>query len=145
MLHEKIIRKLLEVSKTKIKKKFIKLFNYTFSDCLNKFIGNGKDNELEGFPNFDDIINYIEQNKLDLETAGKELNLSNEQVDLIKLIFAREFYKQGDMEKGNYYLNSVEKTRGKTSEVTRLCLEARTNKKFFQYRDNNNPKKLSVI
>ena len=96
-------------------------------------------------PNFDEIIGYIEKNQKDIETAGKELGLSNEQIDIIKLIFAREFYKQGDIEKGNYYLNTVEKTRGKTSDVTRLCLEARTNKLFFQYRDNNEPKKLSLI
>lgn len=96
-------------------------------------------------PNFDEIIEYIEKNQKDIETAGKELGLSNEQIDIIKLIFAREFYKQGDIEKGNYYLNTVEKTRGKTSDVTRLCLEARTNKLFFQYRDNNEPKKLSLI
>ncbi len=95
--------------------------------------------------NFDEIIAYMNNNKMDIESAGKELGLTNEQIDLIKLIFAREFYKQGDLEKGNYYLNSVEKTSGKTSDVTRLCLEARTNKKFFQYRDNNEPKKLSLI
>ena len=95
--------------------------------------------------NFDEILAYMNNNKMDIETAGKKLGLTNEQIDLVKLIFAREFYKQGDMEKGNYYLNSVEKTSGKTSDVTRLCLEARTNKKFFQYRDNNEPRKLSLI
>ena len=84
-------------------------------------------------------------NQMDIETAGKELGLSNEEIDIIKLIFAREFYKQGDMDKGDFYLNSVEKTSGKSSNVTRLCLEARTNKRFFQYRDNNEPKKLSLI
>lgn len=96
-------------------------------------------------PNLDKIIEYIEANHLDLETAGKQLNLTEEQIDFVKLIYAREFYKQGDMEKGNYYLRSVEKTSGKTSEVTRLCLETRTNKKFFQYRDNNQPKMLSLV
>ena len=54
--HNKIlISKLLNEKDEDKKNQFIKLFNYTFSDCLNKFIGNGKDNELEGFPNFDDI------------------------------------------------------------------------------------------
>lgn len=96
-------------------------------------------------PNIDEIIDYIESKHIDLETAGKELHLTNEQTDIIKLIYAREFYKQGDIEKGNYYLNSVEKTSGKTSDVTRLCLEARSNKLFFQYRENNQPKKLSLV
>ena len=54
--HNKIlISKLLNEKDEDKKNQFIKLFNYTFSDCLNKFIGNGKDNKLEGFPNFDDI------------------------------------------------------------------------------------------
>ena len=75
----------------------------------------------------------------------QEKYLTDEQVDFIKLIYAREFYKQGDIEKGDYYLKSVEESSGKTSDVTRLCLEARTNKRFFQYRDNNVPKYLSLV
>ena len=96
-------------------------------------------------PDLDKIIEYVEKKHINLETAGKELNLTNEEIDFIKLIYAREFYKQGDIEKGNYYLKSVEESSGKTSDVTRLCLEARTNKKFFQYRDNNQPRKLSLV
>ena len=96
-------------------------------------------------PDLDEIIDYIEENHLDIETAGRDCNLTDEQIDFVKLIYAREFYKQGDIEKGNAYLKSVEETRGKTSDVTRLCLEARTNKKFFQYRDNNQPKQLALV
>ena len=96
-------------------------------------------------PNLDRIIKAIEVNFYDLETAGKEFNLTDEQIDFIKLIYAREFYKQGEIEKGDYYLKSVEESSGKTSDVTRLCLEARTNKRFFQYRDNNVPKYLSLV
>ena len=96
-------------------------------------------------PNLDKIIKAIEVNFYDLETAGKEFNLTDEQIDFIKLIYAREFYKQGEIEKGDYYLKSVEESSGKTSDVTRLCLEARTNKRFFQYRDNNVPKYLSLV
>ena len=96
-------------------------------------------------PALDEIIDFIQVNHLDIETAGKMLGLTDEQIDFIKLIYAREFYKQGDIDKGNFYLRSVEETSGKTSDVTRLCLEARTNKKFFQYRDNNNPKTLALV
>ena len=111
------------------------------------FFNKEKDVHIDGLsvPNFDEIISYVQDNKVDLETAGKELGLTNEQIDFIKLIYAREFYKQGDIERGNYYLNSVEKTSGKTSDVTRLLLETRTNKLFFQYRDNNKPKKLALV
>ena len=96
-------------------------------------------------PNLDRIIKAIEVNFYDLATAGKKFNLTDEQIDFIKLIYAREFYKQGEIEKGDYYLKSVEESSGKTSDVTRLCLEARTNKRFFQYRDNNVPKYLSLV
>ena len=96
-------------------------------------------------PNLDKIIKAIEVNFYDLATAGKKFNLTDEQIDFIKLIYAREFYKQGEIEKGDYYLKSVEESSGKTSDVTRLCLEARTNKRFFQYRDNNVPKYLSLV
>ena len=62
--HNKIlISKLLNEKDEDKKIKFIELFNYTFFDCLKKFIGNGQNEKLEGFPNFDEIrtqLNYEE-------------------------------------------------------------------------------------
>ena len=137
------MEEMVEIMRNKInKEKNIKNNDYSFFNNMNKKVIHIDGLEVD---NFDKIINYIKENNIDLETAGKELNLSNEEIDFIKLIYAREFYKQGDIEKGNYYLNSVEKTSGKTSDVVRLCFEARTNKKFFQYREDNNPKKLTLI
>ena len=96
-------------------------------------------------PALDELVDFIKENHLDIETAGKNFELTEEQIDFVKLIFARECYKQGDIERGNIYLKSVEEARGKTSDVTRLCLEARTNRKFFQYRENNEPIQLPVV
>ena len=90
-------------------------------------------------PGLEELVDSIKENHLDIETAGRSLELTDEQNDFVKLIFARECYKKGDIERGNSYLKSVEETRGKTSDVIRLCLETRTNRKFFQFRENNEP------
>ena len=49
------------------KYKFIKLFNYTFSDCLHKFLGHEKDDKLEGFPIFDDIRTQLNEEEAYLD------------------------------------------------------------------------------
>ena len=111
------------------------------------FFNSKKGVHIDGLsvPNLEKVLEYIEQNLVDLETAGRELGLTNEEIDFLKLIFAREFYKSGDIEKGDAYLQAVEQTSGKTNDVTRLCLEARTNKLFFQYRDDNKPRKMALV
>ena len=55
------------------------------------------------------------------------------------------FYKQGDIEKGNYYLNAVENSPNKSKKIIKFCEEVRKNKNFYQYREDNKPKKLTFI
>ena len=101
-------------------------------------------NKLE-YDNFDEIMGYISQYNSSIESAGIEFDLSSEERDTIKLIFAREFYKQGDIEKGNYYLNAVEQSPNKTKKIVKLYDEIRKNSRFYQYRDDNHTKKLVFV
>ena len=62
-----LISKMLNEKDEDKKNKFIKLFNYTFSDCLHKFLGHEKDDKLEGFPIFDDVRTQLNEEEAYLD------------------------------------------------------------------------------
>lgn len=97
------------------------------------------------FNKFDEIVDYVSACDSDIESVGMEFSLSNDERDFVKLNLAIEFYKQGDIEKGNYYLNAVENSPNKSKKIIKFCEEVRNNKNFYQYREDNQPKKLTFI
>lgn len=95
-----------------------------------------------GIKNFDEIASYILESGLDVETACHELNICDEQIDIIILIYAREFYAHGKYEKGDQFLKSVEQNKNKTKFISNLCEEIRKNKLFYFNRVNENDKSV---
>lgn len=95
-----------------------------------------------GIENLDEITSYILESGLDVETACQELGLTNEQIDTIRLIYARYFYSQGNYEKGDQFLKSVEKSKNKTKFTSKLFEEVRRNKRFYINRANENSQQL---
>jgi len=58
-----LISKLLNEEDIVKKEKFKKIFNLTFADCIQLFLGNnGKYAELKGFPVFDEIKEELNEN-----------------------------------------------------------------------------------
>ncbi len=105
------------------------------------------ENDIEnyyGIENFEEITTYISESGLDVESALKQLGINEEQIDTIKLIYAREYYSQGNYEKGNQFLKSFEMSKNKTKFTTKLFDEIRKNKKFYINRANDNSKLLSL-
>ena len=103
------------------------------------------DNDVQnqyGIENLDEITSYILKSGLDVETACKELGMTDEQIDIIHLIYARKFYSQGDYEKGDQFLKTVEKSKNKTKFTLKLFEEVRSNKKFYINRVNKDSQKL---
>ena len=63
-----LISKLLNEEDIEKKEKFEKIFNLTFADCIQLFLGNNsKFNGLEGFPVFDEIKGDLNENDKFLE------------------------------------------------------------------------------
>jgi len=63
-----LITKLLNEEDIEKRKKFEKIFNLTFADCIQLFLGNkNKFAELEGFPVFDEIKGELNENDKFLE------------------------------------------------------------------------------
>lgn len=94
-----------------------------------------------GINNIDAIKDYAAINGISIEEAGSILGLSTEQRDLLKLVIARDLYKQGMLEEGNRFLNAVDGTKNKTPLVRYFMNEVREKKKFYQYRGDK-PKTL---
>lgn len=93
---------------------------------------------------FDKINSYIIDSGLDVESACEQLNINKEQIDIVKLTYAKEYYAQGYFEKGDLFLKSYEKSKNKTKESLELYREILKNKKFYQNRDMEQSRKLSL-
>ena len=48
------------------------------------------------------------------------------------LVYARDFYKQKEYEKGDQFLKYVEKVKNKSPHIYKIFREVRTNKKFYK-------------
>ena len=94
------------------------------------------DNTDYGIKGIEKIKEYAIKHNMTLEEAFGGFNLTNEEKDLVKLIMAREFYKQGDFAQGNAYLNSVAETQGKTEKVMAVMEDLRSKREFLQYRED---------
>lgn len=95
---------------------------------------------LYGIENFDLINDHIVCTGIDVETACKHFGLTGEQTDIVKLLYAREFFIRGYIEKGDEFLLSVDKSKNKTSIVIDLLYEMRKNRLFYSHRENVQPK-----
>lgn len=87
---------------------------------------------------FDEINNYIIESKMDVQSACESLNMSDEKTNIIKLIYAREYYRKGLFNLGDMFFNSVKKSKNRTKFVNKLLEEIRKNKQFYENRKNEN-------
>lgn len=98
-----------------------------------------------GVTNYNSVIKYAADYNVDLETAGDVFGLTDEEKDFVKLMQARDLYKNGLIKQGNALLNRVTETPNKSEEVVNALEEIRHKKEFYQYREVNKPKVLAYI
>lgn len=84
-----------------------------------------------GINNFDEINSYILESELDVETACINLGMNEEQINIIRLIYAKIYYSQKEFERGDLFLKSVELSKVKTQIIMNAYNEVRRNKKFY--------------
>lgn len=94
-------------------------------------------NDFYGIYNFKEINDYINETGVNVEAACEEFGLTKEQTLLVQLIYAREFYFQGNIVKGDLFLKAVEKSKEKTPLVKKIFEEIAQNKKFYQGRERD--------
>jgi len=108
-----------------------------------EFISNEMDNYY-GIDNFVEISNYIMENNLNIISAWKSLGMSEEQLDIIKLLYAREYYSAGYYDKGDEFIKLYEKSTYKTNFTITLSEKIRKEKRFFVHKEKEQTIKLSL-
>ncbi len=104
-----------------------------------------KDEEYDfGIKDLAAMRDYAAINNMSIEEVGVKLGLSCEERDLVKLICARDLYKQGMIDEGNVFLNAVDGTKKKTPLVMAFMNEVREKKNFYQYRGEK-PRTLTYL
>ena len=91
-------------------------------DEINKYL------KMNGF---EEINSKIIDSDTDVTTACQQMNLSQEEIDIIYLIYAREFYLQGDQKIGDMFLMAVESSENKTEKVSSLLNYIKGNRNLF--------------
>ncbi len=103
-----------------------------------------KENDNYGLRNYQELISYAIRLNIDLETACEEFGLTREETDLVKLMYARDLYKNGMIKFGNVYFNNVKSLPNKSPVVVEFMQEIQRKKKFYQYRPVEKPKILGL-
>lgn len=86
--------------------------------------------KVYGIKNLDKIVEMMREG-MSLEEASSQYNITSEQVTIIKLIFAREYFINGDYEKGTKYLEMVKSEKDKSSIVKSMYEEINRQRKFY--------------
>ena len=128
--------------------------NYDFSELIAKLRGdkfeadtikpkfkmkesdfNSNDiNNFFGIDNIEEVCACINENGLDIDAVAKDLGYSPEDINLIKLIYAREYYIQAEFEKGDALLKQVERSKEKNDVIKKAYAEIKKNRRFYPNR-----------
>ena len=102
-------------------------------------------NSSYGLGDLSKFKEYALKNNLTMEAAADKLGLTNNEKDVLKLVIAREYYKEGNIKAGDNYLNSVESTKGKDKNTVKLVSDLRSMKRFLRYRECDKEKNLVYV
>ena len=92
-----------------------------------------------------DIVALYSEGEIDLMEACKTLNLSEDDTNYIKLLYARDCYYLGDDAKGDKFFKQVEKCKDKSKRVKDLYKDIMVNKKYYHNRLDSDKKQLVII
>ena len=129
--HSKLISELLN-KKVSLSHNHENIFSTKEYSMHKNFVNNETYNY--NIPDVEGIFSYARDNHMDIEQVGEKLDLTLEERDLLKLICAREYFKDGDFKEGNKFLNAVDATKHKSPLVKYVLNETREKKRFYQYR-----------
>lgn len=81
---------------------------------------------------------------LDVESACEQLEVPYDEMQIIKLMYAKGFYTQGDITQGDLFLKSVESSKDKSGEVKKLLSILKINKKLYPSKESTTQYKLTL-
>ena len=90
--------------------------------------------ESSNIDNLDEILDKIINKKYNIEEVQKEYGLSINDLNIVKLSLAKEYYKKTLYTNGDKFVKEVEKQKDKSKEVKRFIEEIKKNKLFYKNR-----------
>lgn len=111
-----------------------------FSPKENKFDFYNQNSNF-GLGDITELNDAIMLSGLDVESACLNLGMSEEEIELVKLVYAKEFFSKGEIKLAEKFLKSVEMSENKTQRVKKALDEVRKNKKIYI---NKNETSLSL-
>lgn len=95
-----------------------------------------------GIPNIEEIFNLIIEEGSDISSACTMFNLNAEQVTIVKLILAREYYMDNFDKKGDALIKEVEQSQNKTDLIISILEEVKRNKQIYKNKASSRSLKL---
>lgn len=91
------------------------------------------------------LVDLCSDGKTKLVDACKQLNMSEEDTNCAKLIYARDCYYTGNDYVGDLYLKQVEKSKAKDDRVKGLYNDIKRDKKYYRNRLDSEKSQLVLI
>lgn len=101
-----------------------------FTTKENKFDFSGQNINF-GLGDISELNDAIILSCLDVESACLNLGMSEEEIELVKLVYAKEFFAKGELKLAEKFLKSVETSENKTERIKKALDEVRKNKKIY--------------
>lgn len=120
--------------------------NYNFDAIISSLMGEEEkhspkieedifdEKEPSNIDNLDEILDKIINKKYNIEEVQKEYGLSINDLNIVKLSLAKEYYKKALYTNGDKFVKEVEKQKDKSKEVKRFIDEIKKNKLFYKNR-----------
>ena len=124
-----LIYKLENEEKSEDKKVQFKMFEEEFYDDMSNYYG---------IDCINDIINSVNSG-FSIEDACKFMNLSDEQISLVYLIYARECYYNCDYRNGDNFIAFVQKSKNNPKYIKKIINTICVNKYYYKNRKRNEP------
>ena len=131
-----LIADLENVVKDEDKKPKVKISEKDFSDDNKKEI----DENL-----INDIIALSQEGEISLIDACNKLGLVEDEINYIKLLYARDCYYLGRVDEGDIYFRQVEKSKNKSKKVKDLYKKIQLDKKYYPSRLDEEKNQLIFI
>ena len=90
-----------------------------------------QNDEWYGINCIEELNSLILDNNLDFMSACLEFGLNVEQIDIVKLIYAKYYFAEGNIKKAEEFLKSYEQSTTKTEKTLKIYTEIRKNKKLY--------------
>ena len=101
---------------------------------------NGLDEQL-----LNDLIALYSEGEISLVDACKKLNMSEADINYVKLLYAKDCYYLGNDKDGDMYFKQVERSKEKDKRVKELYKEIQVNKKYYRNRLDEDKSQLVFI